>query len=107
GAFGLIDLRGEPLPYMRLCHRFAIAGTCAARESIVVMTADGVKAGVVVDALYGPRQTVVKPLGKHFQRVRGIAGSAILGNGRVALIVDAAGLLRDVVQSAAGYTAIR
>ena len=85
---------------MRLCHRFAIAGSCAARENVVVMTAGGVNAGIVVDALCGPRQTVVKPLGKRFPRVPGIAGSAILGNGRVALIVDPGGLLRDVIEGA-------
>jgi two-component system chemotaxis sensor kinase CheA len=101
-AFGIIDLRGEPLPCMRLRHLFAIPGTCVTRESVVVISADGITAGIVVDGLYGPRQTVVKPLGKHFQRIPGITGSAILGNGRVALIVDVAGLLREVVQSTAG-----
>jgi two-component system chemotaxis sensor kinase CheA len=40
-------------------------------------------------------------LGKGLERVAGISGSAILGNGRVALIVDVAGLLRDLESSAA------
>jgi two-component system chemotaxis sensor kinase CheA len=95
-AFGVINLRGEPLPYIRLGHRFQIDSASGARESVVVVAANGIKAGLVVDALNGPRQTVIKPLGKRFQHVSGISGSAILGNGRVALIVDIAALLRDV-----------
>jgi two-component system chemotaxis sensor kinase CheA len=95
-AFGVINLRGEPLPYIRLRHRFEIDGPPAVRENIVVVAANGIRAGLAVDALNGPRQTVIKPLGKTFHQVPGISGSAILGNGRVALIVDIAGLLRDL-----------
>jgi two-component system chemotaxis sensor kinase CheA len=54
----------------------------------------------VVDAPLGESQTVIKPLGRMFQGVRGIAGSAILGDGRVALILDVPGLLRDVLRRA-------
>lgn len=99
GVFGVIDLRGEPLPYIRLRDRFEIDGPPAIRENLVVVAGNGIKAGLAVDALNGPRQTVIKPLSKRFQRVPGISGSAILENGRVALIVDIAGLLRDVMQS--------
>lgn len=99
GVFGVIDLRGQPLPYIRLRDRFEIDGPPAIRENLVVVAGNGIKAGLAVDALNGPRQTVIKPLSKRFQRVPGISGSAILENGRVALIVDIAGLLRDVMQS--------
>ena len=99
GGSGVIDLRGEPLPYIRLRDRFKIDAPPALRENIVVVSGNGVKAGLAVDALNGPRQTVIKPLSKRFQRVPGISGSAILENGRVALIVDIAGLLRDVMHS--------
>jgi len=44
-------------------------------------------------------QTVVKPLGKAFRGVPGIAGSTVLGNGRVGLIIDVPSLLRGVMQS--------
>jgi len=49
---------------------------------------DGMKAGLVVDELHGANQTVIKPLGDYFEEVPGIAGSSILGSGRVALILD-------------------
>jgi len=67
---------------------------------VVVQHAAG-KAGLAVDALYGERQTVIKPLGTLFQSLPGIAGSAILGTGRVALILDVAGLLREAIQAQA------
>jgi two-component system chemotaxis sensor kinase CheA len=101
GAFGVIDLRGGPLPYIRLRHHFEIDRPPAVRENIVVVAGNGIRAGFAVDVLHGPRQTVIKPLGKRFQRVRGISGSAILGDGRVALILDVVGLLRDVMQRTA------
>jgi len=97
--FGVINLRGEPLPYVRLRDWFDIPGSRRNRENIVVVAVDCVKAGLVVDSLLGARQTIIKPLGEKFKDVRGIAGSAILGNGRVALIVDVQGLLRDVIRS--------
>ena len=98
-CFGVINLRGEPLPYVCLRDWFDIPGPRPNRENIVVVEVDRVKAGLAVDSLFGARQTVIKPLGEKFKDVRGIAGSAILGNGRVALIVDVQGLLRDVIRS--------
>ena len=97
--FGVINLRGEPLPYVCLRDWFDIPGPRPNRENIVVVEVDRMKAGLAVDSLFGARQTVIKPLGEKFKDVRGIAGSAILGNGRVALIVDVQGLLRDVIRS--------
>lgn len=96
---GMINLRGEPLPYVRLRHRFGIEASRPGRESVVVVASQGVKAGIVVDTLYGPRQTVIKPLDKQFFRSSSITGSAILDNGRVALILDIPSVLRDVIQS--------
>jgi two-component system chemotaxis sensor kinase CheA len=97
--FGVINLRGGPLPYVRLRDWFDIPGPRPNRENIVVVEVDRMKAGLAVDSLFGARQTVIKPLGEKFKEVRGIAGSAILGNGRVALIIDVQGLLRDVIRS--------
>ncbi len=48
--------------------------------------------GVVVDALLGQHQTVIKPLSPMFRSLRGISGSSILGSGEVALIFDVASL---------------
>jgi two-component system chemotaxis sensor kinase CheA len=95
-AQGIINLRGRSLSYLRLRHLFGAAGGEAQREQIVVVRHHQLEAGLVVDALYGAHQTVIKPLGKLFKRLRGVSGSTILGNGRVALILDVPTILREV-----------
>jgi two-component system chemotaxis sensor kinase CheA len=96
---GIIDLRGEPLPFIRLRDWFRLPNSNPRRENIVVVEVDQSRVGLAVDALYGTRQTVIKPLGKHFRSIPGIAGSAILGSGRVALILDVTSLVRDIIRS--------
>jgi two-component system chemotaxis sensor kinase CheA len=91
-----VDLRGQPLPFVRLRERFRIQGASARRRSIVVVRYGSRKAGLVVDSLLGEFQTVIKPLGKVFAGARFLSGSSILGNGEVALILDMAALLNDV-----------
>ncbi len=92
-ATGMINLRGKPLPYVRLRNILASQGTPPERESIVVTHHHGQVAGIVVDHLYGESQIVIKPLDRLFQSLPGIAGSTILGDGRVALILDVPALL--------------
>ncbi len=94
---GVIYLRGRALPYLRLRRLFALGGLAPPRENIVVVQYGGGQAGIAVDVLYGASQTVIKPLGELFQGLPGIAGSTILGNGRVALILDVPSLLREAV----------
>jgi two-component system chemotaxis sensor kinase CheA len=69
------------------------------RENIVVVHYAGHRAGFGSDALLGEFQTVIKPLGRLFERLSGISGSTILGNGEVALILDAAALVQRAVGS--------
>jgi two-component system chemotaxis sensor kinase CheA len=94
---GVLSWRGVALPYLRLREVFGVAGATGGREHVVVVGHEGGHVGLVVDLLYGESQTVIKPLGRLFQSLPGITGSAILGSGRVALILDVAGLLRQAV----------
>ncbi|WP_166365810.1 chemotaxis protein CheA [Pseudomonas akapageensis] len=94
GRHHLINLRGEPLPFLRLRELFNIGGRASGRESLVVLQHGNSRAGVVVDQLVGEFQAVIKPLGMLFQKSRGLSGSTILGDGRVALILDVANLLQ-------------
>ena len=89
------NLRGEVLPFIRLREVFDIGGPPARRESIVVVRYAGHKAGLVVDALHGEFQTVIKPLNKLFSQAKCISGSTILGSGEVALIVDVPALIQQ------------
>jgi two-component system chemotaxis sensor kinase CheA len=63
---------------------------------VVIVEYAGNKAGFIVDRLLGEFQTVIKPLSKLFIHIRGVAGSTILGNGKVALILDVASLVSFV-----------
>jgi two-component system chemotaxis sensor kinase CheA len=76
-----------------------------ARSNVVVAQIAGHRAGIVVDALLGEYQTVIKPLGALFAHLQGISGSTILGNGEVALILDAAPLISRASRSAQGRQA--
>ncbi len=96
---GIINLRGEPLPYVRLRSWFALTSSRRNRENIVVVEIEGAKAGLAVDSLQGSRQTVIKSLGDQLGDLPGISGSAIMGNGKVALILDVSTLIRDVIGS--------
>ncbi|MGA7301388.1 MAG: chemotaxis protein CheW, partial [Candidatus Sulfotelmatobacter sp.] len=98
-ASGILSLRGTPLPYVRLRHAFSLPGDSPKRENIVVVKINDSYAGIAVDELLGGMQTVVKPLGRAFRAVPGIAGSTVLGDGRVGLIIDVPSLLREVMQS--------
>lgn len=99
GHTGVLNLRGQPLPYLRLREHFSVEGPPPARESVVVISQGRGQAGLAVDALLGQGQTVVKPLGKVFQDVSGVSGSAILGTGRVALILDVPSLLQKALRN--------
>jgi two-component system, chemotaxis family, sensor kinase CheA len=95
---GVLDLRGHPLPYLRLRHHFRVGGQEPSREAVVVVRHGHAMAGLAVDHLLGESQTVIRPLGRMFQGLRGISGSSILGDGRVALILDVATLLREATR---------
>ena len=98
-ASGVLLLRDEIVPYVRLRQLFGLAGVRLAenlRENVLVIRHGSAKAGLVVDELHGSSQAVIKPLGDYFEDVPGIAGSSILGNGRVALILDTPTILRNI-----------
>ena len=98
---GFVNLRGEALPCFELRKSFNIPGLAPRREHIVVLQHGRRRIGLVTDALLGGGKTVIKPLSRHFQDVPGIAGSAILGSGRVALIVDPGALVETVLRESA------
>ena len=84
----VVELRGQVLPVVSLRALYALESGEPERSSVVVIQSDGRRYGVMVDALLGQHQTVIKPLGRMFRSLRGMSGSSILGNGEVALIFD-------------------
>lgn len=95
--YSYMELRGKPLPLVRLRRHFGISAEPAARENIVVVKQGKQQLGLVVDALLGEQQIVIKPLGSLFEHLPDISGSSILGSGQVALILDISGLQQRVM----------
>ncbi|GMT96387.1 hypothetical protein KH5H1_05060 [Corallococcus caeni] len=94
---GVLALRGQPLPYLRLRQVFSLGSATPARENVVVLRhPDGV-IGLAVDELQGDGQRVIRPLGRLFQGIPGISGSTILGDGRVGLLLDTPALVRRAI----------
>ena len=97
GRAEMAMVRGELLPIVRLDRRFAIEG---ARQNpcealFVVVEAQGRRFCLLVDEMLGKQEVVIKSLGDTFRQVSGISGGAILGDGRVGLILDVNGVLRE------------
>jgi two-component system chemotaxis sensor kinase CheA len=99
-----IHWRQRVLPLLSLRQFFPparISGPSArpAREAVVVATWGKLQAGLMVDRIIGKQEVVVKPLGSIVGSVPGLSGCTILGDGRIALIVDVPGLLNAAVQA--------
>jgi len=93
GEHSFANLRGTAVPFIRLRDVFGTREAPSRRQSIVVVNHAGERTGLVVDALLGEFQTVIKPLGKLFRKADCVSGSSILANGEVALILDVAALV--------------
>ncbi|MEG1831778.1 MAG: chemotaxis protein CheW [Burkholderiaceae bacterium] len=98
GATGrVVHVREEYLPVVTLAEAFGAAVGPGDEGSIMVLVeADGGRAALRVDELIGQHQVVVKNLESNYRRVRGVSGATILGDGRVALIIDVAALVKRV-----------
>jgi two-component system chemotaxis sensor kinase CheA len=88
-------LRGQLLPLVYLNRELKIGPESASGQdaiNIVVLQADGHPFGLVVDEINDTEEIVVKPLGKQLKGVASFAGATIMGDGRVALILDVLGI---------------
>jgi two-component system chemotaxis sensor kinase CheA len=92
----MVQVRDRLIPLLHLGDAFGIAN---ARQricdgTVVIAEDNGRPVALVVDELLGKREVVIRSLGEMFRGVAGIAGGAILGDGRIGLILDAGGLMR-------------
>jgi two-component system chemotaxis sensor kinase CheA len=96
GGAEVFALRKNYLPLVRLHDVFDVAPreTDISHGTVVIIEADGSRAGLFVDEILGQQQVVIKSLETHYQRIEGIAAATILGDGTVSLILDAGGLIR-------------
>jgi two-component system, chemotaxis family, sensor kinase CheA len=95
GGQEVLKLRDSVLPLLRLQQVFGVAerGVNTSHCYIVVIGVAEKRVGLIVSRLLGQQEVAIKSLGKYLAKAPGIAGSTILGDGRVALIVDPAGLI--------------
>ncbi len=98
GSRHTIEVRGELVPFVRLRGLFEMRGERPRIEQIVVTEIEGNSTGFVVDEIVGKHQTVIKRLGKAYEKARCFSGATILADGRVALILDIQGLSQVALQ---------
>jgi len=104
GGQEVLKLRDMVLPLVRLEQVFNVK-RCHEQDNfcyIVVIGSADKRVGLVVTRLVGQQEVAIKSLGKYLANVTGIAGSTILGDGRVALIVDPVGMVDGGEGAAAG-----
>ncbi len=106
GRGELVNVRGRLVPLLRLSQHFGVTPRAATpADGIVVVVEAGQECrGLLVDDLLGKQEVVIKNLGETFTGRRGFAGAAILGDGRVGLILDTNALVR-LKPNAAGSAA--
>lgn len=91
----ILTIRDELVPFIDLATRFGLKPVTSdgSRRIVIVCTARR-RVGLVVDEIVGQHQTVIKSLGPYHRGIPGLAGSTILGDGSVALILDPQALVR-------------
>jgi two-component system chemotaxis sensor kinase CheA len=92
----VLRVRGEYLPIVSLGDAYGYGRTAQGDPLVVVVEAEGQKIALEVDELVGQQQVVVKNIENNYRRIAGISGATILGDGRVALIIDVGGLVRSL-----------
>ena len=99
----VVQVRGDYLPIIRLHRLFQLEHAVKEPERgiLVLVELDGEKSALLVDALLDEQQVVVKSLETNYRKVEGSAGATILGDGRVALILDVTELM--MMQKKTGY----
>ncbi|MCL6478370.1 MAG: chemotaxis protein CheA [Peptococcaceae bacterium] len=104
GSGEVIVVRGSVLPLVRLANLFQIESEAAdGRIYVVVLGSGNKRVGLVVDRLIGEQEIVIKSLGDYLGQMTGLSGATILGDGRVALIIDAKGIIKDTGKEEMAY----
>ncbi|OQS33851.1 chemotaxis protein CheW [Chromobacterium haemolyticum] len=90
----LVNVRGEFLPLISLREVLGATKITYGRSNLaLILKSDNEKIALLIDELLGQYQVVIKNLETNYHRVTGVSGAAIMGDGRVALILDVVGLL--------------
>lgn len=98
GRGEVLLVRGEYISLIRLDRLFGIEADCKEpwESLIVIVESDGEKLGIMIDDLIGQQQIVIKSIDTFISSSRSISGATILGDGKVALIIDIHGLVQEI-----------
>ncbi|MDP2833649.1 MAG: chemotaxis protein CheW [Pseudomonadota bacterium] len=104
GDSRMVHIRGEYLPFVSLPEAFNLPGVEDVTKGIVVVVeTEGGKAALFVDELLGQHQVVIKSLEENYRKVPGVSGATIMGDGRVALILDVTAVTRMGLAGSGNY----
>lgn len=99
GGVELYRLREENIPILRLQQEFHMGNSREFHSKILcVVEAAGTRVALLIDDLLDQQQVVIKSLESNYQKVPGISGATILGDGSVSLILDIQGLITSFLQ---------
>lgn len=90
GCTAFLNIRGALVPFLRMRSLFGIEAPASLYPKVVVVQAGGLRVGLVVDRIVSNTQTVIKQLSQLHAHLRGFSGATIMGDGRVALVLDVA-----------------
>jgi two-component system, chemotaxis family, sensor kinase CheA len=93
------NVRGEIVPYVRLRQYFNNSTPPPDREQIMIVESEAGRCGLVVDQVLGNCQTVIRNLGRLYRNVQVVSGATILGNGKLALILDPQRLVQEALRA--------
>ncbi len=94
----LAHIRGTAVPYLSLRSYLEVPGEAPDTEQMVVVRLGEHRAGIVVDAILGQVQAVIKPLDRVCRNIAAVSGSTVTGDGSIALILD----VHKIVETADG-----
>jgi len=100
GSLELIQHRDAALPVFKLAEILNIPGgeTESTHFYILIVQANGMRAGLIVDGFMRPRETIIKPLAEYLRTESGFSGATILDDGTISLVLDIAVLL-DIIKN--------
>jgi two-component system, chemotaxis family, sensor kinase CheA len=100
GKGEFVNLRGEQIPVIRLNEALGLGDERAAiwDSTLVCVESEKGRMAILVDALLGRQQVVIKTLGRSMAKIKEISGGAILGNGDIALILNIDGMCMDIAE---------
>jgi len=105
GGAPVLRLRGHLLPLIGLDDALGVDAGSAEALTVVVVQSDDIRFGLTVAEVFDTQEIVVKPFGRQLKGIPTYAGATIMGDGRVALILDVGGLAQSVGVTAAGSRA--